>query len=299
MKRFRPADAFSYPIGMGFHFAIIVPYIASGIQLMIILPKSKDSACSVHSLHTIPLPNGLMFHLNSREMLYSAKFVFNEIFVQQRYYRKGFELRPDDTVVDIGANMGMFVMWASPQIHNGRILAIEPARQPLDCLKMNVEKNGLKNVTAKQAAVGKRGDRLEMVEYPELNVVSHHSSFRTPLLTRLWNYRRRKSAIRTTSVCVSLDDLMDDHHLDTINYLKIDCEGGEYDILRSLPSRYWERIEKISLEFHELCPGQNHRELVSCLQNHGFQVEVSKPFFNFFFFKTGEIWGYRPARNCD
>jgi FkbM family methyltransferase len=249
------------------------------------------------SVHRIPLPNGLVFHLTSLEMLYSAKYVFNEIFIQQRYYRKGFEIRPNDTVVDIGANMGMFTMWAAPQAVHGRVLAIEPARQPFECLQLNIEQNGLTNIVARRDAVGKRGDKLDMIEYPELNVVSHQASLRPPLTTRLWNYYRRKSAIRSTSICVSLDDLMDEYSLDTINYLKIDCEGGEYAILRSLPSRHWERIERISLEFHELCREQRHQELVACLKEQGFHVEVSKPFFNHLFFKTGEIWAHRVNPN--
>jgi len=257
-------------------------------------PKNSDD-CRL-SAHSIALPNGLKFHLTSREMLYSAKFVFNEIFIRQRYYRKGFEIRPDDTVVDIGANMGMFVMWAAPQANRGRVLAIEPARQSFDCLQLNLDMNGLKNVIALRAAVGKRGDRLDMIEYPGLNLVSHQASFPPPLTIRLWNCHRRKLAIKTTAICVSLDDLMDEYDLDTINYLKIDCEGGEYEILRNLPPRYWERIERISLEFHELCSHQKYRELVSCLRKQGFQVEVRKSFFNYLFFKTGEIWGRRPAR---
>jgi FkbM family methyltransferase len=253
----------------------------------------KNSVDDRRSVHTIPLPNGLVFHLTSREMLYSAKYVFDEIFNQQRYYRKGFEIRPNDTVVDIGANMGMFTMWAAPQAANGRVLAVEPARQPFECLQLNIDRNGLTNVVGRRDAVGKRGDALDMIEYPELNIVSHQASLRPPLVTRWWNYYRRHLAIRTASICVSLDDLMDEHGLDTINYLKIDCEGGEYAILRNLPSRHWDRIERVSLEFHELCREQKHRELVSCLEQHGFQVTVCKRFLNHLLFKTGEIWARR------
>ena len=259
------------------------------------LPETKNSVESRRSAYAIPLPNGLTFHLTSREMLYSAKYLFKEIFVQRRYYRQGFEIRPDDTVVDIGANMGMFVMWSAPQACRGRVIAIEPAQGTFDCLQFNVEANGLQNVVALRQAVGNRGERLELIEYPGLNLVSHEASFPLPLATRLWNYRRKKSAIRTTAPCVCLEDVMEEHHLEFIHYLKIDCEGGEYTILRSLPSRCWERIERIALEFHELNSDQNHRELVSCLQKHGFEVQVRKSFLNYHCFKAGEIWGRRPT----
>ena len=245
----------------------------------------------------IPLPNGLVFHWTSHEMLYCAKYLFREIFTQQRYYREGFEIRPNDTVVDIGANMGMFTLWAAPQACTGQVLAVEPARQPFECLQFNVAQNRLANVAVRQDAVGERGVQLEMVEYPKLNMVSHQASCRPPLVTRLWNRYSRTSEIRTTSVCVSLDDLMDDYGLDAINYLKIDCEGGEYAILRNLPARYWDRIERISLEFHELCPQQKRQELVSCMRKQGFQVTVHTSFLNYLLFKTGEIWAHRPGQN--
>jgi FkbM family methyltransferase len=255
--------------------------------------ESENSLDCQRSVHSIPLPNGLTFHLTSIEMLYSAKYVLNEIFVQQRYFRKGFEIRPGDTVVDIGANMGMFVLWAAPQADKGRVFAIDPAQLAFDCLQSNIRMNGLKNVTAIRAAVGKQGERMEMIEYPGLNIVSHQAPFVPPLITRLWMRYQKKQSIRTTAECVSLGGLMDEHEMDAINYLKIDCEGGEYEILLNLPPRYWERIERISLEFHELCPNQKHQELVSCLRKQGFQVQVCKPFFTHLFFKTGEIWAHR------
>jgi hypothetical protein len=42
-----------------------------------------------------------------------------EIFERSRYVRKGFELRLSDTVVDIGGNIGSFVLLAAPQVRLG------------------------------------------------------------------------------------------------------------------------------------------------------------------------------------
>jgi hypothetical protein len=39
------------------------------------------------------------------------------------YARVGFELRPNDTVVDIGGNIGVFVLWAAPQALDSQLNA--------------------------------------------------------------------------------------------------------------------------------------------------------------------------------
>jgi predicted O-methyltransferase YrrM len=76
-----------------------------------------------------------------------AKYLRWEIFKRGHSVRAGFELRPSDTVVDIGGNIGMFVLWAAPQIPKGRIVSVEPNPVSFGCLKLNIERNGLDNVT--------------------------------------------------------------------------------------------------------------------------------------------------------
>ena len=71
-------------------------------------PRQQDSAAAAESDRwedKIRLPNGLSFYLTSRNMLGATKFVLKEIFVRKRYYRPGFQIRPGDTVIDVGANM--------------------------------------------------------------------------------------------------------------------------------------------------------------------------------------------------
>ena len=245
----------------------------------------------------IPLPNGLAFYVTSRQMLGAARFLCKEIFRRHRYSRPGFEIRPEDTVVDIGANMGMFALWAAPQAPRGRIVAVEPMRV-IDCLDLNVRLNHLDNVTPIQAAVGRDGDELEFVDYPGFNIITHQLGVRpariTQLLIRLLFFRYRALPVHVKAPCVSLGRIIDELGLQSIDYLKIDCEGGEYEILRNLDPKHWKRIQRIAMEFHELQPGQRHGELVSLLESQGFEVEVCKPFFDYHFMKYGEIWARRP-----
>ena len=89
---------------------------------------------------------------------------------------------------------------------------------------------------------------------------------------------------------------MDQCGLQRIDFLKIDCEGGEYDIFRNIPTEQWKRIQRIAMEFHELGPGQEHQELVTCLRQQGFHVEVCKPLLEYRFMHFGQIWARRDVQ---
>lgn len=51
---------------------------------------------------------------------------------------------------------------------------------------------------------------------------------------------------------ISLKDVFDLNKINRCNFLKIDVEGGEYEILFNTPKEYFQRIEKISLEPHNI-----------------------------------------------
>jgi FkbM family methyltransferase len=247
--------------------------------------------------HTISLSDSVTFHVSTRQMLKAARFLKKEIFRKRRYHRDGFEIRPNDTIIDIGANMGMFTMWAAPQAPKGRVVAIEPMNV-IDCLDVNVRLNEIKNVTTVNAAVGRDGDVLEFLDYPSFNIITHQVGVRPAMITRflirLLLFGRRVEPVPVRAPCVSLGTVMDELDLEVVDYLKIDCEGGEYEIFRTLADEHWGRIRRIAMEFHELQPGHRHNELVELLEAQGFEVEIRKPFFDYHFMKFGELWARRP-----
>jgi FkbM family methyltransferase len=247
--------------------------------------------------HTISLSDSVTFHVSTRQMLKAARFLKKEIFRKRRYHRDGFEIRPNDTIIDIGANMGMFTMWAAPQAPKGRVVAIEPMNV-IDCLDVNVRLNEIKNVTTLNAAVGRDGDVLEFLDYPSFNIITHQVGVRPAMITRflirLLLFGRRVEPVPVRAPCVSLGTVMDELDLEVVDYLKIDCEGGEYEIFRTLADEHWGRIRRIAMEFHELQPGHRHNELVELLEAQGFEVEIRKPFFDYHFMKFGELWARRP-----
>jgi len=74
--------------------------------------------------------------------------------VRRDYLSHGITLRPGDTVVDIGANIGAFTVLAAKIVgSSGCVIAFEPILQAFERLRENVALNAFKNVECRRAAV--------------------------------------------------------------------------------------------------------------------------------------------------
>ena len=101
----------------------------------------------------IKLNNNLVFQYEDQNLTGTLKFLINELYHRNCYFKKNFEIKHDDVIVDIGANMGLFVLWAAPQAKKGKIIAIEPINI-INTLEKNLKINNIDNVITLQKAVG-------------------------------------------------------------------------------------------------------------------------------------------------
>jgi len=245
-------------------------------------------------LPVIALPNGTRLVLKSHQQMGWAHYVMKEIFRNQSYMRPGFDLRPTDTVVDIGGNIGMFALWAAPQV--ARVISIEPTRN-IECLEHSLALNGIKNVQIVPCAVSSQPGTLELLEYPGFNGVTHASNF-TPakwgqrLINWLWP-KEQESPLRVTCQCQTLDEILEQQQVDRVDFLKVDCEGGEYDLFDSVEESTLARIHRIALEYHELHPSHDHRRIVQRLQSCGFEVVTQRSLLDRWLLQTGMLWAIR------
>ena len=244
---------------------------------------------------SIVLPNGLTLALRSEQQLGCAKFILKEIFKNQVYRRPGFELRPTDTVVDLGGNIGMFALWAAPQ--TARVISIEPTHV-IDCLEQSLALNGIQNVAIVRCAVSDKPGTLELLQYPGFNAVSHSASFQPArwgqrLIRLLWP-KEREEPVRVSCPCRTLDDILRTETIGRVDFLKVDCEGGEYAIFDSINDETLGRVSRIALEFHELHPSHDHRRIVNRLKSAGFEVTVERTLLDRFLLQTGMLWATRP-----
>lgn len=78
--------------------------------------------------------------------------ILGEVFEEEVY--GAVAIKEDDVVVDAGAHIGSFSVWASRKCPKGRVVAFEPAPINLDLLRRNLARTGSKNVTVVPSGLG-------------------------------------------------------------------------------------------------------------------------------------------------
>lgn len=183
------------------------------------------------------------------------------IFSQRIYTPDYLPIEKDDVVVDIGANIGVFTVYAAFKTRN-TVYAYEPFPGNYDALEQNLRTNALSNVKPHRLAVSdKSGIELFLNSGTSQH---HHLEKVTPGATNKY--------IEVPSI--TLKGLMDDNHLAQIDFLKMDCEGSEGIILRSTSQDYLHRIRKIAMEFHDHLSEFKHDQIRGLLERVGFTTRL-------------------------
>ena len=190
--------------------------------------------------------------------------IFHEVWVERHYAIPGFAAKPGDVIVDIGANVGVFTLWAARRSKGARIISVEPFPATARFLRENLARSGIGNVTVVEACVG--GAEREVVlrsRGPAAgNTIYEHDAYGSQL-----------EAIATCKM-TTLDRIFADHAIDECALLKLDCEGAEYEILYAASEKTLRAIRNIAMEYHVGMNEHSPPELVQFLREHGFRVEL-------------------------
>jgi len=127
-------------------------------------------------------------------------------------------IRPGDTVVDVGANVGYNTVYAATRVgRRGRVVAVEPAADNVAVLRENIAASALQSVMVHETAAGRAHQVRDLYLRRDLSAVNSlfpHSVY----------------ASVTDVVKVSVTPL---HHLveDEADVVTLDVEGAELDVL--------------------------------------------------------------------
>ncbi|MBD2037400.1 FkbM family methyltransferase [Leptolyngbya sp. FACHB-321] len=132
-------------------------------------------------------------------------------------------IQPGMTVIDVGANVGVYTFSAASQVGaSGRVLAIEPFSGCVQCLQETCRLNQFDWVTVCQGAASDYDGtaRLSLQTASEMNQIVTAGT---------------ESATQTGPfedvACFSLDSLIKQEKLTQVDFLKIDAEGHELQVL--------------------------------------------------------------------
>ncbi|MGH9482296.1 MAG: FkbM family methyltransferase [Terriglobales bacterium] len=166
--------------------------------------------------------------------------------------------RPGETVVDVGANAGVYTVALAQRVGpQGRVLALEALRANFESLERNVALNGFTQVECIFGAVAERAGELVAPDRPAGNY-----SLASP------------SAATTTIPARTLDDLT--AGFETIHLMKMDIEGSETQALRGAERLFRERRVRCTvIEFNPYWlqkMGSSAEELYELFMAYGLEV---------------------------
>jgi FkbM family methyltransferase len=198
------------------------------------------------------------------------RYTFYETLIRNSYLSQGQQLRPGDTVIDIGANIGCFSVLASRLVGpTGRVIAVEPEQSTFESLRRNLRLNRCENVDARRLAIGGSSGSVDL----HVSDTALFSSIYTEVGGVKAEAPSHPTGSNVQTVPMStLEALMDDADVERCDYLKVDCEGAEHDIIREMDQHTAGRIDQITMEVHHV-PGAEPEALRSLLTQLGFQQE--------------------------
>lgn len=191
----------------------------------------------------LTLNKGIARQINGFKILFPAKW--------SRYFESDYEsenvafikesCKPGMTVLDIGAHLGLMSVTISQLVgKNGRIYCFEPTPNTYKILTKIIELNGAENiVTPVNAAVAKEEGTMDFY------LASDEGSNSNSLVSK--NHRDRVPVkINVTTI----DSFVQKHSLTQLDFLKIDAEGSEYEVLLGGLNSFTRFNPKIILALH-------------------------------------------------
>jgi FkbM family methyltransferase len=185
---------------------------------------------------------------------------FVEVWVYREYDIPGLRWPDVRTIVDVGANVGAATLWFASRAPHARIAAVEPAPSVVSILETNVARNGL-------------SDRVQIMS--KALGAATGIGYLAPAADSTQTSVTSDATASDLEVSVqSLGDLLDETGIETLDLLKLDCEGAEFEILRSSEDRVLPSVHAIVGEFHTT-KSDRRADIEEILVRSGFECQFA------------------------
>ncbi|CDZ78847.1 31-O-demethyl-FK506 methyltransferase FkbM [Legionella massiliensis] len=242
---------------------------------------------------------------------YETRELIYEIFYQNAYLLSNHSFNPGSTIIDVGANIGLFSLFALKQCeYDALIYSFEPIPSTFECLKKNLApfKNktriynlGIGDVVEDcsveftlfgddfSTATFKPEDKMvsnynPLLDYDVLLEISQFRDkflyyqlkflpfMRNYLIKR--NFKNQTSEKKVQCQLTSLGRFIENNGINHIDFIKIDVEGAEFDVVKSIKTAQFPMIQQLCIEVNNI---DNRLELISSyLQEQGYLIQTNR-----------------------
>lgn len=232
---------------------------------------------------------------------FSALDIYREIYEDEPYLREGLSIGPGDVVIDIGGNIGLWSLFILEQVPNIKLITVEPIPQIFEVLQENLKdyKSPKYSVTLLKIGLAEKEKKAEFNFYPRVasdstaipfdmdQQVKYYLSMPQKGIARIlpstlkswcirkmlrWYYSPQKVECQLKTFSQVVEELQLDH----IDFVKLDAENAEREVITGIAEKHWSKIRQISMEIHTNIPGGNSsvEDFTKLIQSKGFSVTV-------------------------
>jgi amino acid adenylation domain-containing protein/FkbM family methyltransferase len=263
----------------------------AGKQLIAyVVPKrANQTLWDCNSLYVLP-DGSPVAHLNKNE----TDYIYNEIFVLQAYLRHGITIRDGACVLDVGANIGLFTVFANRVARKPRMISFEPNPVAFACLQANAAAWGTA-VKCLPIGLSRDNNSAELTFFEGMSLLSgfYADAATEREVVRSYVLNQQSEPLGDEHLVAQIGELIDDRlhsrtvsaqlrtlssviaeeDIDQIDLLKINVEKSEVDVLLGLHAGDWPKIRQIVIEVDRR---ENLVPIGSLLELHGFEYLVEQ-----------------------
>jgi len=194
-------------------------------------------------------------------LVYKTRQLMDLIAIKEVVLDDEYELYklPNSTqfVIDIGAGLGDSTLLIARKFPKARVLGFEPNPYQYQLLKENIFLNKVKNIKVYDTAIGAKKTYSLFITLFN----AHSSTIKNP---------RAKSKIKVKG------QRLDRFIRGPVDLIKIDCEGGEIDVLKSIIPKQFAQIKRFCIEYHNHIIQDEDQKIISILKEYRYKVRVKK-----------------------
>jgi len=234
---------------------------------------AKNLKDKSHRISSLAWNNNKVYYRTSS----SDMTLIYEILLKSKYKREYYfpeDINPK-VIFDIGGNIGITSIYLASLFPDAKIYTFEPLKENFQILQKNTSQ--FKNIKAFNIGLGLENGSFKVYlsdNKENYGGVSFYSEVEGSL-----------SEPFTECEVKNVNDFIVEFDINSVDLIKIDTEGAEYDILTSLNVDFLKKTSWITGELH----GNRDFELLNYLNNLGFSISLNKNIDNrLFMFNAGK-----------
>lgn len=179
-------------------------------------------------------------------------------------------IKPDYVCFDVGANIGIYsAVFSYMSGNSASVHSFEPVNHIRDRLKSNLKLNGFTDVNVNEFALGEREETIEMYQVKEGVFRGGTSSF---LMNDNVKVMGEDKFIKCPVSVRLMDSYVESKSLTRLDFIKIDVEGFEWNVLNGARETVKKFRPYILMEYDEVRHGSQRREFSDYFREFNYKI---------------------------